>query len=399
MKKIFLIFSLVLIMGLLTGCYSNEEINEQLLKSIAKPSMNIDVLSTNSWYFFHEDRIYAYLPKLNPRYSDLKEDVHILFSCNLDGSDVKKIYSGYDISYAKIYDLIDNELFLYSENVPGIVKINILNGEATHCIENENFSIIPNTLKNGKVLVNSIYPNFDNYYTYFAKFDINNYKISDKKLINDIIVDGYYSLNTDKFYYVKGDYNYNLNVYEKKVYENNIIIYTYNTYNQNDNIVFTQDNYIFVVTSDKIVKIATNDYSVLEEKRIEKSDYKMVSGVLPGAATHMENIWDVTQVSTMEKPVFYDSQKRTIVEFNSESLSFDILVDTSEYQIGQYDFTPKVGLKYNNYLVVQFESNTIVYNYETKKYAVFDSCNYTVEGDYIYLMTYKGDYQNRNCNI
>mgnify|MGYP003294788634 CR=1 FL=1 len=122
-----------------------------------------------------------------------------------------------------------------------------------------------------------------------------------------------------------------------------------------------QDNYIFVISNDKIIKININDYSVLEEKDLRDSGYYMIKSTTNGAASSIQNIWSVNYTTTLEAPVFCNEDKKVIARFNSETLEFEKIIDVSEYEFsypyGQEAFIVDWCLQYDKYLVIQLQNN------------------------------------------
>lgn len=65
MKRLISIALCILLLFALTGCSRNKYNNQEVLEDIAQPSMNISGDMTDSWYFFKQDKIYAYVTSLD----------------------------------------------------------------------------------------------------------------------------------------------------------------------------------------------------------------------------------------------------------------------------------------------------------------------------------------------
>jgi len=97
---------------------------------------------------------------------------------------------------------------------------------------------------------------------------------------------------------------------------------------------------------------------------------------------------------TLERPLFFsrkapeeteDFYRLSVCRFNSDTMTFEVIMPN---EIGAGSFVQKFG----DYLVLQSDRKTTVYNELTSAYQSFDSANSSVEGDYIYLMMFEGDF-------
>lgn len=387
-----LIIILLCILFLLTLSYSAKIVfnNTSIdLDDVVFPSMNIDVTMTPNWYFFHNDKLYVY---------DNNGDN--LYSTDLYANNKSIISSSEDLRYANILIVYNEEMFYYTEYNRGIKKINLRTGKITNVIDDKYLYLIPDTLKDGKVLVNYLNNYSGKSHAYFATLDLKTGLLSNEKKVN-------YATNQPYFYNTENNKIYYLDSYDNKnnIYEDNKIIYSYESdtnlsswqTNINSNVldlVFVQDNYLFAIICNKIIKFDLSDYSIIEEKELDNS-FSLISSVREGgsrtlgieegpAATSLYPLFSVVNRTDS------DSQKSGIYKFNSTTLSFEKIIDKNTGN----GFVQK----YNNYFILQTDTQTIIYDTLNNKYKVFNSANYSVENDCIYLMTYKGDFYHQSSS-
>lgn len=170
--------------------------------------------------------------------------------------------------------------------------------------------------------------------------------------------------------------------YIREVYEDNTIIYTYSSHEHPDNdIVFEQDGYIFVVILDKIIKMDMTDYSIIEEKPMFEK-YDLMTSV-------KANTWggSAAWVCSLKEPVFSVRSKESIVRFDSSTLTFKNIIDKVPYGYAGY------VQKFDNYLVIQSFDEVIIYNEKTNTHFKYKSTHYNVENGYIYLMTWDSGFE------
>lgn len=359
-KYIFLVFLILT----LCGCSSNQSV----LKSIAKPSMNINGIMTPEWYFFSNDKMYAYYGNgsdtgfysfdLNGRNRKLLVD---------DRANVQEV----KIRYPYFYLVKNSEAYFYTNYDNSLKKVNLNTGEVTTLIKNKFLNLIPDTLKNEKILVT--YTNYyeEESYTYFAKLDLKNYKLTDEKYVNYPIDSiPYFSKDENAVYYIEnGD-----------VYKDNSIIYSKNE-NLKYRFVFTQDDYIFITTSNKIIKLNKDNHSLIEENNI-LNEYNVIPSGCKDINLTLGSKETITTLSALENPIFEND--KDIYVFNSKTMNFEKIIDNSVYN--------RYVQKYGNYLIIENDTQIIIYNIDTQKYKKYSAVNYTVEGKYIYLMTYENDF-------
>ena len=204
------------------------------LEDVVQPSMNISGVMTPSWYLFHNDKLFVY---------DNHGDQ--LYSTNLLGSNKKVLASSDNLRYANMFMVYNNEMYYYTEYNRGIKKINLDNGEIKNVIDNKYFYLIPDTLNDNKVLVNYLNNYSGKSHGYLATLDLQTGLLENERKLN-FSSHYYYDINNDNVYYISDD----------KIYENNTEIYSFKDamYNIND-FVFVQDNYIFTIIDNKIIKI------------------------------------------------------------------------------------------------------------------------------------------------
>lgn len=330
------------------------------LEDVVQPSMNISGVMTPSWYLFHNDKLFVY---------DNHGDQ--LYSTNLLGSNKKVLASSDNLRYANMFMIYNNEMYYYTEYNTGIKKINLNNGEIKNVIDNKYFYLIPDTLNDRKVLVNYLNNYSGKSHGYLATLDLQTGLLENERKLN-FSSHYYYDINNDNIYYISDD----------KIYENNTEIYSFKDtmYNIND-FVFVQDNYIFTIIDNKIIKIDPIQHSIIEEKELDKSikSFWLLSSVREGGARTLGIEEGPASVSMY--PLFINN--KNVYTFNATTLSFELIIENINGGFVQ---------KYDNYYIIQNDTQTIIYNTDIKEYKTYDSANYSVEGKYIYLMTYTGDF-------
>lgn len=341
------------------------------LKDVAQPAMNISGQMTPSWYFFHDDKLFVY---------DNHE--HQLFYTDLNCKSKNIIAKSDELRYANFFLVFDNEAYYYTEFNRGIKKINLLNGKITRIIKDKYLYLIPDTLNEGKVLATYENNYVDNSHTFIATLDLKTGELSnEKKLKYTTKQPYYYNKNNGKIYYIESSYGKN------NIYEDNNIIYTYESNTTLTDIVFAKDNYIFAIVANKIIKFNINDYSILEEKELgDNIKYSLISSVRSGGTMTLGMQEGPTNICTNNNPMFNSENSSGIYTFNTSNLTFEKIIKNSINGFVQ---------KYNNYYVFQSETETIIYNSDRNNYKVYKSANNNVEGGYIYMMTYTGDFYNQ----
>jgi len=366
----------------LTGCSFLSEAyyggGAAVLEDVAKPAMNSNVQNTPSWYFFHEDRLYVY---------DFTSGKDVLFSLDLKGKDKEVLAVSSGLHFADFMMVHEGEAYFHSENYRGVKKVNLSTGEITMLVEGEYYYLMADTLKDGKVRVNYTNNYVNKAHTKVAVLDLKTGELSSEKQVKFCGCTYFWDTEGDKVYYLDSQGGQNM------VYEDCNVIYTYeanNSLSEPDgnfaDLVFVQDGYIYVIIGNKVVKLDGSDYSVLEEKTIDRK-YSLVSGVRPGGAT-MLGVEEGPAVISLY-PLFTTGESGndgndSLYCFNTDTLSFETLIDG----VFPGGFVQRHGDCY----VFQTKTETTIYNCATGAYQVYDSANHTVEGDSVYLMAYTGDF-------
>lgn len=374
--------------------FNNLVKNNINLEKVVQPAMNNFVIMTPSWYFFHNDKIFVY---------DNHGDQ--LYSANLMAKNKKVIVGSDNLRYADIFMVYENEVYYYTEYNRGIKRLNLSTGKITNVVDNKYLYLIPDTLEKGNVLVNYQNNYLDEAHTYFAKLDLKTGILSDEKTLKFPSEQPYfYSKVNNRIYYIVNEKGLN------NIYEDNKIIYSYSAdinlsgwrSNPNSNIsdiVFVQDGYIFTIISNKIFKFDMTDYSIIELKKLDNC-YDLISSVRQAGSRTLGMKDGPAMATTLENPLFsivdkYSSTdssifKGDVYKFNSNNLSFEKKA-TKDNRGGFVQ-------KYDNYIILQTDIETVIYNEKTNKYKIYDSANYSVEDGYIYLMTYKGDFYDQQSS-
>lgn len=349
------------------------------LEDVVQPSMNISLIMTPNWYFFYNNHLIVY------NY-DLHGDQ--LYSTDLNANNKKIIAESENLRYANFFLVFNNEAYYYTEFHRGIKKVNLLNGDITSVVDNKYLYLIPNTLNESKVLVT--YKNNYLYHdhVYIAELDLNTGLLDKEKYIKFPGNEPYfYNKDNNKVYYIQNDDSNRGNIYE-----DNEIIYSYSNSQYYHDIVFIQDNFIFAIIKNKIIKFDIITHSILEEKIFDTDlKYSLISNVRPGGATMLGNEEICMGLCVINDPVF--NSDNNIYKFNSKMLTFEKIVDNANGSFVE---------KYNNYYIFQGDTRegpiTTIYNSDNNNYKIFNSANYSVENGYIYMMTFKGDFYHQKYN-
>ena len=358
-----------------------------VLEEVVQPAMNISVMRTPSWYFFYEDRLYVY---------EYASGEHILFSLDLRGKDRKTVVVSEELGFADFMMVYEGEAYFYTEDNRGVKKVNLSTGEITMLVEDEYYYLMADTLENGKVRVNCTNNYVDKAHTKLAVLDLKTGELSSDKQVKFTGGSTYFwDTVGDKVYYLCSEGGQNM------VYEDCKMIYTYEANNNigetegnRSDLVFVQNGYIYVLIGNKVVKLDKENYSVLEEKVIDRK-YSLVSGVRPEGTRMLgteEGPAVVSLYPLFTASIFENGANDSLYRFNTDSLSFEAVIDG--------EFPGGFVQRHGNYYVFQTETETTIWNCVTGAYRVHDSAEHTVEGDSIYLMTYTGDfYHQREDNL
>lgn len=369
MKKIVILFCITVTAILLYSCSLNltNKPRQKILDSIARPDMNAIEQYVDNWYLFYKDRIYTYL------YEDGKDS---FFSTDLNGNNKKIISQSDDLRFAELYLIYDNYAYYYTTYHQGIKKINIETGEIYNVIEGKYLYLIPDTLKDGKVIVEYENNNLNDAHVYIAILDLKSGNLSDEKNLSFVGNQTYYySMENSKAYYINTDNNYN-----NCLYEDNSVIYTYQSIRNNNDFVFTQDNYIFLVTTNKIIKLDINKHTIIEEKAFDNYGYGLYTSIRNRKLMFKDG--ELTApLCTLAKPFIYSKDNSTY-RFDSQKMEFIKVANVG------YAFIQKI----KNYILFQGITGTAIYDENTGKVSSFSSSNSGVDDKNIYIMTFDGDF-------
>jgi hypothetical protein len=344
---------------------------QETLDSIARPDMNAVEREVDNWYLFYNDRIYVYL-------FDLSDSTDSFFSTDLNGNDKKIISQSEDLRFAELYLIYDNYAYYYTTYNQGIKKINIETGEIHDVIDGKYLYLIPDTIKDGKVIVEYKNNNLGEEHVYVAKLDLKSGILSDEKFLPFVGYHlYYYSGESKKVYCINSDYDDNNNVYE-----DNSLIYTYPSSGNDNDFVFTQDNYIFVVTTDKIIKLDINKHAIIEEKLFNNHGYTLYTSIRARNHEVMGKGELTAPICALAKPFIYSKDNSTY-RFDSQTMEFKKIAEVGSAFIQ----------KINNYIIFQQDAlSTTIYDESTGKVSSFSSSNFGVDDKSIYIMSYDGDY-------
>ncbi|MGN0375158.1 MAG: hypothetical protein ACI4EN_06610 [Butyrivibrio sp.] len=381
-KSILILLMVIIILGVgsvgsMVGISFLAEYRSNILdlEDVVFPAMNTSVIRTPSWYFFHNDRIYVY---------ENNEDR--LISATLSAKDVQTIAASENLRYADFFMVYKGEAFYYTEYNLGVKKVNLDTGEITDVVCDKYLYLMQDTLDDSKVLVNYRNNYAGKSHTYFAYLDLETGTLTNEKIIKEYSHQPYfYDINSNKVYYI-GETSPGYN----SIYEDNEIIYTYKITDDprfgNSDLAFVQDGCIYAVTGSKIIKIDSVSHSVIEEKETDKR-LNLISCVRAGGARTLGIEEGPAYVALYPLFSLTDSvsdSEGDICKFNSSTMTFEQIIDKED----------RGGFlqKYREYYILQTDTETVIYNDITGEYTIYDSDNYSLEDDYIYLMTYTGDF-------
>lgn len=385
-RKVALIIYLVLISILLSGCTLGEDIvravldeavkdsGQVMLDSIVRPTMNSFEQKVDNWYLFHNDRVYAY-------YYTYK-DGDLFFSTDLHGRDKKLISDSEDMRYAELQLVYDGYVYYYTTYNQGIKKVNIMTGEIENVINGEYLHFIPDTLKDGKVVVSRLNNVLGEEHVYFAKLDLNTGILSDEKTLSYIPNVHYYSIGHNKVYVVNYDQNYNYTLYE-----DDRAIYTYKGKMNDKSIAFRTNDYIYILTDQEIMKIDKDTYELVEQKDLIENDFKMYNSARDKSFSFKNGELNPYFQSTKE-PIFSSDNKA--YKFNEDKMDFKEIGDAPKYGHIQ---------EYKDYLIIQSHLKTTLINKKTSESVSYNSSHSFVCEGYLYIMTFVGDFYYQNSTV
>lgn len=375
MRKILVLFFVVILAIFQNGCslQSPNTSGQDMLDAIARPDMNGTERYVDQWYLFHDDRIYAYLFNQD----GLGEDVFL--STDLNGNDMKMISQSDDLRFAELYFIYDGYAYYYTTFHQGVKKINIETGEIFDVVDNKYLYLIPETLKDGKVIVTCENNYVDEAHVYIATLDLGSGTLSDEKILPYFGSSYYYSAENNKVYFVGSDSDNNA-----CLYEDNSVIYTYPSDANENDFVFVQDHSIFLITSEKIIKLDILTHAVMEEKNFLNSGYRLFPSILARTHEGLAKHELTAPVCVLENPLFC-SKNNAVNQFNAQTMEFTEIanIDKANYAFIQ---------KSNQHLILTNLETTTVYDENTGEASSFASCNFGADDKNIYLMTFDGDF-------
>lgn len=340
---------------------------------------------TPNWYFFYKDRLYTY---------DIGRG-ESFYSVNLKATDKQELLASntfddpilQNLSYPHFFMVYNNEAYYYTAYNRGIKRINLSSAEISNVVNDKYYYLIGDTLNNGKVLVTYENNHKDNSHTYFAYLNLENGEITDEMTLK-FMGSSYYYYDTENekaYCIVNNKDNGN------SIYENNNIIYSYELEQDrslnNYDIVFVKDNYIFAITGRKLLKIKLSDYSIIDEKVLDKS-YSLIKSTRD-RVSNVLRIGEESPTDVALYPFFtaIDDGNEKLYKFNSSTMTFEEIISK--------DFESGFIQKYQDIYIIQSNKKTIVYNEKLEKYKIYDSVNYSIDNNNLYMMTYTGDFYNK----
>jgi hypothetical protein len=354
-----------------TSEYSN---NNEFLHEIVKPAMNINMDMTPNWYFFHDSTLYAYI------YEEGKDNLYAVTpEKNSYTTNYKKklLLTDDELRYAEFFMVYDNEVFYYTPYYRGVKALNLSTKEIRDVVKDRYLYLMLETLKDGKVTVNSCNCYIGKSHSYFATLDLKTGELTnEKKLGYAADMTTFYNKDNHKAYYILSDDG------RYDIYEDNEVIYTYdmtNVNNSNSKSVFVQDKYVFAIIGDKFLKIDPTSRSLIEEQILDTS-LVIIPTSHDQAATSLDQ--EETSMSVSTLPVL--SSEGGIYKFNPKDMSFRKIIDTGLH----------VGMvqEHNGFYIFQSDGHVFLYSNILNEYKEFNSANFTAENGTLYMINYEGDF-------
>ena len=375
MKKVLALFLVILFAVSQNGCslYASNTSGQDMLDAIARPNMNAIEQYVDNWYLFHDDRIYAYL------FDQYGKGEDTFLSTDLNGNDVQIISQSDDLRYAEMYFIYDGYAYYYTTFHQGVKKINIETGEISDVVDGKYLYLIPETLKDGKVIVEYENNYLDESHVYIATLDLRSGTLSDEKILPFFgSTSYYYSAENNKVYFTGSD-----SVGNNYLYEDNSVIYKYPSGVDENDFVFTHDHYIFLVTSGKIIQLDLVTHAVVDEKNFTNIGLRLLTSIR--ARNHEFKKGELTApVCVLENPLFC-SENNTVYQFDAQSMEF---TEAANIDKANYTFIQKSS----HHLILTGQETTTVYDENTGEATSFASCNFGTDDKSIYLMTFDGDF-------
>jgi len=386
MKKFLILFIIVLSAIFQSGCslQAANPSGQDMLDTIARPDMNAVEQYVDNWYLFHDDRIYAYLFDMNGNGEDT------FFSTDLQGNDMRIISQSDKLRYAELYFIYDGYAYYYTTFDQGVKKINIETGEILDVVDDKYLYLIPETLSDGKVIAEYENNYLEEAHVYLATLDLEDGTVSSEKILPFFgITSYYYSRDNSKVYFLGTDSENNT-----CLYEDSTVIYTYPADTADtadtagavnvseDNFVFTQDNSIFLITSEKIIRLDIDSHVVVAEKDLLNNGYRLYESIR--TRSHEFKKAELTApVCVLENPLFR-SENNAVYQFDSQNMEFTEIVNIDK---AYYSFIQKSS----QHLILSGLDTTTVYDLNTGEASSYTSSNFGTDDENIYLMTYDGD--------
>lgn len=314
-------------------------------------------------HFFYGDRFYGY-----------DRSKGAMYSVNMEAKDKWVNFTDRELEYADIYLVYDEMMYLYTPYDNSMRAVDVGNG-VTKVLQEDSFSyILSDTISKGYVWT-TYYKNEDDVrYSCMGKMSLETGDIkTELKVPSGANQPYFFDLESENVYCIVSGFTQNY------VYENEEHVFTYETgTNGNDDLIFVQDEYLFIATGSTIMKVDVTTWKVVDEKE-DDTKYGIISSVdWKKVHTGMEEEY---AAHVAMYPVFTKSDSSNIFVFDSKSMTFEEKVETES----------KVSCvqKYKEHYVINCEEEIVVYNIETGAHVVYDAVFATVQTDHIYLVVYK----------
>lgn len=392
--------SVMLSIGSITGCsIGNGKVTENLkLERIVKHPMNTSVMNSSKWFFFHKDRLYTYDDSDNGEASMVSYDMH--------GKDKRVVAKDKRLVYPTIMLVYKDKMFYKTSYETGIMTLDLNTGDVKNFVKDHYYHILPDTLDGNEVVVE-----YDNNYvdkakTVIATLNLDTGEVKDEKEMNFTADVKYLDTESMQAYYVthskdKSDL-YVDNEIKNTLDDDDSYVEHQNNITYQDNVMFVQDGYLFMLFYDRVFKIDRDTFEVIAVNDLDNHYRPILSTHFSSAVTlgTEENdsvlathpYFDVIpERNNLDGETSGDNKKdNAIYKFNSESMKFEKIVDK---QYGT-DYVEKHG----DYCIFQDSFNTVIYNESTGTYATLNATDFSVEDGYIYMIEYNGDLYHQKSN-
>ncbi|SDY50153.1 hypothetical protein [Tindallia californiensis] len=335
----------------------NELPGEGGLEAIARPAGAGSYYSDTNWYFMRDNRVYVY---------EWHNGEDVFFHVTLEG-DKKEIISSSDkLRNARFFLAYEQEAIYYTSFHNRVKKVDLRNGKIEE-LYSGSLALIPDTLVKNHVLAGYSYgPNNDPANAIVGWLHLETGALEKKKILK-LSEHGYhYSEEEDTIYYsCKEKTQYH-------IYEDEDIVFT--TEREID-AVFVQNNFLYSISPNAIIKIDLENYQVVEET--EGSGFRKMP-VLNNPNRNMIELG--TAMSGLN--YFYDYDGGLYV-FDDKAMQFEWITN--------FGFV-KHGSTYGEYSLFRSKEDVLLYHPQKRTLHKYSGVmNYSIQDNILYLLKIEGE--------